>query len=716
MKYLLAALGLAATAMVVPTATAEQLRARRNAIIFVADGLRRGSVTERDMPTLESLRRTGVDFVNSHALYPTLTTTNAAAIATGHLPGDTGDFGNTLYVGAPVRTARGARATAITPTPFIENNAVLAELDARDAAHELFHESSLLAQARAQGFRTASIGKLGPVAIQDVGALLADAGAGAGDSPAANATIVLDDSTGGGQGIALAPEVMAALAAAGLGSAPPVRRQPGGSLATAGTREPNTPQQRWFVDATTRAVLPLFARGAQPFLLVYWSRDPDGTLHNQGDSLNALVPGINGPTSQAALANADANLRQIIDFIEADPRLRAETDVFVTSDHGFATISKQAVDAAGSATTSWSASFRYLDASGAAEVAPGSLPPGFLALDLAHELALPLYDPDSALDDAAGWTFQRVDPTPARDPRARQRPVAGNGLIGGSGRLHGTGDAAAAGPPDARVIVAANGGTDLIYLAKRDTALARRIVAFLARQDYVGALFVDEESCGRIAGALPLRAIGLVGSARLPRPSIVVAFRSFALDAQDPTMSAVQVADTQLQQGQGMHGGFGRDSTLNTMLAWGPDFRRGFVDPLPVGNADIAPTLARVLGIALPSRGALHGRVLEEALSDTTAAAVTPARRARARAAALRPAPQRRSVSARTAAGHATVIEYQEFDGRRYVDTACFGVVGERSARASRASASMPAQSPASTSLRGATQLPPTHCTFSSAR
>jgi len=43
-------------------------------------------------------------------------------------------------------------------------------------------------------------------------------------------------------------------------------------------------------------------------VLVYWSRDPDGTQHGQGDSLNELTPGINGPTSRAAIRNADDNL------------------------------------------------------------------------------------------------------------------------------------------------------------------------------------------------------------------------------------------------------------------------------------------------------------------------------------------------------------------------------------------------------------------------
>src|SRR5690348_5900714 len=62
-----------------------------NVIIFVADGLRYDSVTETDAPTLWRVRKEGVDFANSHAVYPTLTTANASAIATGHSLGDTGD-------------------------------------------------------------------------------------------------------------------------------------------------------------------------------------------------------------------------------------------------------------------------------------------------------------------------------------------------------------------------------------------------------------------------------------------------------------------------------------------------------------------------------------------------------------------------------------------------------------------------------------------------
>ena len=38
-------------------------------------------------------------------------------------------------------------------------------------------------------------------------------------------------------------------------------------------------------------------------------------------------------------------------------------------------------------------------------------------------------------------------------------------------------------------------------------------------------------------------------------------------------MCAVEIADTGLQQGQGMHGSFSRADTMNFMAAIGPDFK-----------------------------------------------------------------------------------------------------------------------------------------------
>jgi Type I phosphodiesterase / nucleotide pyrophosphatase len=78
----------------------------RNIIIFVADGLRYGSVNPEDAPTMDALRQAGTYFSNSHAVFPTFTTPNASAIATGHYLGDTGDFSNTLYPGFPIPSVK----------------------------------------------------------------------------------------------------------------------------------------------------------------------------------------------------------------------------------------------------------------------------------------------------------------------------------------------------------------------------------------------------------------------------------------------------------------------------------------------------------------------------------------------------------------------------------------------------------------------------------
>ena len=129
----------------------------RNIIIFVADGLRPDSVNPTDAPTLFNLRQQGVNFTNSHALFPTFTTPNASAIATGHYLGDTGDFSNTIYAGFPVPGAAGS------VTPFIENNAVLADIDKKFPGNSFLDEESLLAFARNNGYSTAAVGKLGPI-------------------------------------------------------------------------------------------------------------------------------------------------------------------------------------------------------------------------------------------------------------------------------------------------------------------------------------------------------------------------------------------------------------------------------------------------------------------------------------------------------------------------------------------------------------------------
>ena len=66
---------------------------------------RRPALWQREpgnMPNMFQLKTEGVDFTNSHSLFPTITTVNASAIATGHYIGDTGDFGNTILPATPM--------------------------------------------------------------------------------------------------------------------------------------------------------------------------------------------------------------------------------------------------------------------------------------------------------------------------------------------------------------------------------------------------------------------------------------------------------------------------------------------------------------------------------------------------------------------------------------------------------------------------------------
>jgi hypothetical protein len=280
----------------------------RNAILFVADGLRQGSVNNDDAPAMNQIRKKGVFFANSHALFPTLTTPNASAIATGHNLGDTGDFGNYLYTGFPLP------AVGDTQVPFVKNDRVLGTLDERFGGNYL-HEETLISFAAKHGYNTTVVGKLGPILIQDV--------------PEANPlgglfsvpkTIIIDDSTGKSGGIPLDPKIAKALTDAHLAVVAPDRSngEPAktpkdngftGNNSAPGTLEPNRVQQQYFADAFTKVVLPFFAKDGRPFIAIFWSRDPDGTQHNQGDSLNRLSPGINGPTSKAAVHNADNNVR-----------------------------------------------------------------------------------------------------------------------------------------------------------------------------------------------------------------------------------------------------------------------------------------------------------------------------------------------------------------------------------------------------------------------
>jgi hypothetical protein len=566
-----------------------------NVVLFVADGLRFRMVDDSTAPTMAAIAREGVSLRNGHALFPTFTMANASGMATGHMLGDTGDFSNTIYAGFQVPGAGN------TLTPFLENDVVLGDVDEHFSGNYL-DEATILKLARDKGYSTASIGKIGPALIFDP------------TERSGAQTILVDDATGTPRGIPLSADVTQRLQAANLPLVTPSRGANGaaGNMIAPGTLIANVVQQNYFAAVTTKVVLPMFKERNKPFILVFWSRDPDGSQHNQGDSLNTLVPGINGPTSLAAIRNADDDLARIRAALR-DLGLLDSTDIITTADHGFSTIGKES-------QTSATVKMKFADAPA------GRLPLGFVALDLAHALNMPLIDPDDGYKTIGDG----------------QHTKNGNGLIGGD-----------ANKP--KVVVAANGGSDLIYLPDGDKNLAKRIVDFLLTQDYVSGLFVDTK-LGKFPGALSLDDIALEGSAVTPHPAIAVNFRSFDTVCGEPVRCTVEIADTILQQGQGMHGSFSRADTWNFMAMQGPDFKSGFLDPAPASNADLGRTIAQLMQLDVHDTGKLVGRVLTEALPNG----------------ALPDVSSRVVTSEPASNGLVTVLNMQMVGNTRYFDAAGF--------------------------------------------
>lgn len=563
-----------------------------NVILFVADGLRPGMINQENAPAMTALMNQGVRFINSHSIFPTFTMANAASMSTGHLLGDNGIFSNTLYTKFPIKSANNSQ------TPFIENNAVLGEMDS-NFGEDYLNEETILSAARKKGLLTAAIGKVGPTLMFDH---LARSG---------NDSIIIDDSTGKG-GIPLPAFLEEQMLILNLPKTSPTRGQNGnaGNSVTSGTQVANIAQQQYFTDIATQAILPHFKKENRPFILIFWSRDPDGSQHNQGDSLNEFTPGINGPTSLAAIRNADHNLAALQKALK-ELRLDTRTNIILASDHGFSTISKQS-------ETSHAAQMNYKG------VIPGYLPPGFLAIDLAHHLSLQLFDPDNN---------NAIVP-------ANELSKKGNGLIGSTSSK-----------PE--LVIAANGGSDLLYLPTSNGELTKQIINTLSSQDYVSGIFVNDR-LGKFPGTLPMSSIGMIGNGLTPTPDMVVNFKSFSLKCKDPTTCGIEIADTPLQQGQGMHGNFSKADTFNTMAAIGPNFKKKYLARLPASNADLGVTIAKLLNLPIQSKGALKGRYLSEAIPHGRIAVATRAE--------LRSEPDLN--------GHVTVLKYQKVDHQIYFDVA----------------------------------------------
>lgn len=253
----------------------------RRALLMVWDGLRPDMITERIAPNLNRLAAAGVRFTNSHAVVPTVTRANSASIATGAYPAGHGIPGNTFY--APLLDATRALATS---------DAAQLRLLQQARGGRLLGRKTLADRIARAGGRSAvvSTGSTGSALLQH-------------PNVAACSDLLLNPDIWSG----ISREAVEAR----IGPMPP------GTL-------PNTEQNAWITRAITAIVLP----EVQPRLIAFWHCDPDRTQHDRG---------IGHPETLRSLRDADENLGTLLRALEQYD-LRDRTDVIVTSDHGFSTI------------------------------------------------------------------------------------------------------------------------------------------------------------------------------------------------------------------------------------------------------------------------------------------------------------------------------------------------------------------------------------------
>jgi arylsulfatase A-like enzyme len=165
-------------------------------------------------------------------------------------------------------------------------------------------------------------------------------------------------------------------------------------------------------------------------------------------------------------------------------------------------------------------------------------------------------------------------------------------------------------PPKAgQIMVVGNGGTILFYVIEHDREIAGRLVEWLQRSDFAGVIFARD----KFEGAFPLET---VRANTAEAPDVMVALRWNAKPNRFGVPGQI-ITDSTRGAGKGSHATLSEFDVHNTLIAAGPDFRRGLTTSLPSGNVDIAPTVLHILGLDPPQK--FDGRVLAEAMEERSA-------------------------------------------------------------------------------------------------
>ena len=158
-----------------------------------------------------------------------------------------------------------------------------------------------------------------------------------------------------------------------------------------------------------------------------------------------------------------------------------------------------------------------------------------------------------------------------------------------------------------QILLVGNGGAVLFYVTGHDAGVIDRLVDRLQHSNFAGVMMTKKEK----PGTFPL-AKAMIDTPH--GPDVVMAFRWTAEPNKYGVPGLIE-ADWNRQSEKGTHATLSHFDMHNTLFAAGPDFRQGITDDFPTGNVDLAPTIAKILGLEPPPK--MDGRILAEAMKTT---------------------------------------------------------------------------------------------------
>jgi arylsulfatase A-like enzyme len=557
--------------------------AARRIIIFVWDGLRADDLTPNIAPNYFALAWSGVVFADHHAVYPTFTMMNSASIATGAYPGVHGFYGNVVYApSAKGRNAKGADIDFSSPA-FIEDFGVVESV--RDSYQgRLTLVPTMLEAAQAKGLTTAAVGKFGAAFIQDYkrGGIILDEDAAmplgfAKDLQQAGYRLPRNSGNAYEAG---------ALTLANANGDPtasiPIQRlrdgQTGNPLDCSGAL--SRPGFAYLTDVFVNYILP----NKKPDLTIFWSKEPDATNHAYGPGTCNSIDATK--MNDEILGRVLAKLREL--------GWEASTDIIITQDHNHSTVSGDVAHFP----------LRAVVDRGIGAVSRE----GYSVSGFVRTAELLTRDGLKAYDGAPCRDIPVLSGIMADGTHLHSRKDDEMGHVCGRPQKYTSLSYAVPKPlPAGAIVVAANAGSDYLFVPDGNRDTVRAAVVSLQSRLQFGAIFVSDKY-GDIAGTLPMSLIKTEASGKGRAPDIIVSF-SYDENVTVAGKSGVSYASSINRRGD--HGSFSPTDTRISLMASGPDFKSGLYDTLPTSNVDIAPTVARILQFSMPD---VQGRVLEEAL------------------------------------------------------------------------------------------------------